>query len=86
MVTELVGQGCFGCLWFSLGMITPAGQFIRDEFKKRISGSSRKLDLWFELACFDDDWGICKHHVARSEALPPQIGQGFVRIAEGHGA
>ena len=86
MIAELIGQGRFGGLWLSLRKITPARQFTRDELKQRISGSSGQLDFWFEFARLGDDWEICQHHVARSEALLPQVSQSLVRIAQGDGA
>ena len=86
MITQLVGQGSFGAFWLSLGMITPAGQLTSDEFKQQISRRSRQLNLWFEFARLDHDCGIGQHHVAPLKALPPHVGQGFVRIAQGHGA
>ena len=86
MIAELIGQGRFGGFWLSLGMVTPARQFIRNEFKKFIAGSSRQLNLWFESARLRDDWRICQHHVVRSEALLPQVGQSLISIAEGYGS
>jgi hypothetical protein len=83
MIAELASQGRFGGFWLSLGMIPPAEQLIRDEIKQRIPGSSRQLDIWFELARLGDGWEICQHYVAQSEALIPQVSQSLVRIAQG---
>ena len=84
MIAKLVGQNCFGGFWLSVGMVAPPWQFISDELEAAHIGQFQELDRWFEPARLGDDWGICEHHVAQSEAHLPEIGQGLVGVTESH--
>ena len=63
VIAELVGQGSLRGFLDPLGVVAPAGQFVRDEIEDRISGSPGQLDRWVESSRLPRDGGIRQHRV-----------------------